>query len=351
VPLLARMVASPLVVDIRPGAIRGLADLLAEGRISPNGRVAVAVGPGQGQQIVDLLRPTLADAEMFPVAGGTVDGARELAMALRTSSYDAIVGIGGGRTLDVAKYAASLVGLPMVSVATNLSHDGIASPVASLEHEGRKGSFGVHIPIAVFVDLDFVRQAPPRLVRAGIGDAVSNLNAIADWQLAAEVRGEPIDGLSAAFARAAAESLLYREDGIESADFLTTLAEALVLSGLAMATAGNSRPCSGSCHEVLHAIDHLYPGTSNHGELAGLGAAFCSWLREDPRTDQITQCLRRHELPVLPAEIGLTNEQFAEAVSFAPSTRPDRYTVLEHLDLSPDEVGKRVDEYTRLIDR
>lgn len=350
-PLLARMVASPLVVDIRKGAIRGLAALLAEGRISPHGRVAVAVGPGQGQQIAELLRPTLADADMFPVAAGTVDGARELAMALRTSSYDAIVGIGGGRTLDVAKYAASLVGLPMVSVATNLSHDGIGSPVASLEHEGRKGSFGVHIPIAVFVDLDFVQHAPPHLVRAGIGDALSNLNAIADWQLAADVRNEPIDGLSAAFARSAAESLLYRDDGIESADFLTTLAEALVLSGLAMATAGNSRPCSGSCHEVLHAIDHLYPGTSNHGELAGLGATFCSWLREDPRTDEVAGCLRRHHLPVAPADIGLTNEQFAEAVAFAPSTRPDRYTVLEHLDLSRDEVGKRVDEYARLFDR
>ena len=33
--------------------------------------------------------------------------------------------------------------LPMVAVATNLAHDGIASPVSSLLHEGGKGSFGV----------------------------------------------------------------------------------------------------------------------------------------------------------------------------------------------------------------
>ena len=32
-------------------------------------------------------------------------------------------------------------------------------------------------------------------------------------------------------------------------------------------------------------------------------------------------------------ELGLTEEQFAQAVVHAPSTRPDRYTILEHLDL------------------
>ena len=67
----------------------------------------------------------------------------------------------------MAKYAASITGLPMVSVATNLAHDGIASPVASLEHDGRKGSYGVHIPIAVVVDIDYVRRCPPEQLRSG----------------------------------------------------------------------------------------------------------------------------------------------------------------------------------------
>ena len=40
-----------------------------------------------------------------------------------------------------------------------------------------------------------------------------------------------------------------------------------MLSGLAMTTAGSSRPCSGADHEILHAIDHLFPGTARHGEL------------------------------------------------------------------------------------
>ena len=37
-----------------------------------------------------------------------------------------------------------------------------------------------------------------------------------------------------------------------------------------MAVCGSSRPASGGCHEIMHAIDTLFPGTSSHGELAGL---------------------------------------------------------------------------------
>ena len=91
--------------------------------------------------------------------------------------------------------------MPMVSVATSLAHDGLASPVASLDARRGSGSYGVQIPIAVVVDLDLVATSPARQTRAGIGDAISNLSACADWLLAHEVRGEPVDGLAVTLAR------------------------------------------------------------------------------------------------------------------------------------------------------
>ena len=348
-PLLARMLLSPLVIDIRAGAVSGLGDLLADKRISAGGHVAVAVGPGQGERLVEEIRPSLGNADIFTVRGGSLEAAGELQSELRGKSYDAVVGIGGGRTLDVAKYAATRLALPMVAVATNLAHDGIASPVSSLLHEGGKGSFGVVLPMAVVVDLDYVRSSPPRMVRSGIGDAVSNLSAIADWELAGAERGEPVDGLAVTFARTAAEALVHRTDGIDSDRFLTALAEALVLSGMAMAAAGSSRPCSGSDHEILHAIDQLFPGAGNHGELAGIGALFAFFLRGDDESRMLVDaCLRRHELPRLPADLGLSDDQFAEAVLLAPSTRPDRFTILEHLDLDAPAVRRKVEEFVAL---
>src|SRR5262249_61220439 len=98
---------------------------------------------------------------------------------------------------------------------------------------------------AVIVDLDSVHAAPARLVRAGIGDVVSNLSAIADWELAVAHAGERIDGLAVTLARTAAEAVLHQPGTIASDEFLTVLAEALILSGVAMTGAGPSRPASG----------------------------------------------------------------------------------------------------------
>jgi glycerol-1-phosphate dehydrogenase [NAD(P)+] len=348
-PLLARHIPSPLSVDVRPGAIAGLTELLRDRRISSQGQVAVVVGPGQGDQIVAELQ--LDGTGVFPVEGGSVRAALELVEGLREGYYDAVVGIGGGRTLDVAKYAASITGLPMVSVATNLAHDGIASPVASLEHDGRKGSYGVQMPIAVVVDIDYVRRCPSEQLRSGVGDALSNVSALADWELASRERGEPFDGVAGALARAAAESVLGRTDGFDSDGFLTALAEALILSGLAMAAAGSSRPCSGACHEISHAIDALYPDKATHGEQVAVGALFASFLREDGLLDELEPAYSRLGIARVPGDLALTDDDFAAAVAEAPSTRPDRYTILEHLDLDENAIRDRVGNFVDALAR
>ena len=343
-PLLARMLAAPLVIDVRHGAVADLGALLKDQRIATEGRVAIAVGKGQGDGILSDL--DLDPAAVFRITDGTVDSAVTLGKQLRSGTYEAVAGIGGGRTIDVTKFAAHMAGIPMVAVATNLAHDGIASPVSSLEHESGKGSYGVVAPVAALVDLDRVKAGEPRMVRAGIGDVVAKLSAIADWELAARDVGEHIDGLAVALARTAAEAVLHQPGTIADDEFLTVLAESLLMCGLAMSVAGSSRPCSGGDHEIMHAIDHLYPGTANHGELAGVGALFCSFIRKNGRhVTVISECLGRHGLPRTPADLGMSDAQFIKAVLYAPQTRPGRYTVLEHLDLSEAEVTRLVREF------
>jgi glycerol-1-phosphate dehydrogenase [NAD(P)+] len=345
-PLLARMLAAPLVIDVRPGAITSLGALLADRRIANEGRVAVAVGPSQGDSIVAELK--IDAAEVFRVADGTHDTAVSLGKRLRAGAYEAVAGIGGGRTIDVTKFAAHMAGIPMVAVATNLAHDGIASPISSLEHESGKGSYGVVAPVAVVVDLDRVRCAPDPLATSGIGDVASKLSAIADWELAAADTGELVDGLAVAFARTAAQAVLHQPGPARSDEFLTVLADALILCGMAMSVAGSSRPCSGGDHEIIHAIDQLYPGTASHGELAGVGALFCAYLRDDPaQAAVVAACLHRHGLPRSYRDLGLSQAEFVKAVALAPATRPGRYTILERLAMSEAEIAKRVEEYGR----
>jgi glycerol-1-phosphate dehydrogenase [NAD(P)+] len=351
VPVLTRLIPSPLVVDIRRGALNDLASVLADQRISSSGKLAIAISGGSGARLRERLSPALPGASWYEVGGGTLDDAVKLADAMKSGRYDAVVGLGGGKIIDCAKFAAARIGLPLVAVATNLSHDGLCSPVATLDNDAGRGSYGVPNPIGVVIDLDIIREAPARFVRSGIGDALSNISAVADWELSARVRGEDIDGLAAAMARQAGEAVLRHPGDVGDDGFLQVLAEGLVLTGISMSVAGDSRPASGACHEINHAFDLLFPKrAASHGEQCGMGAAFAMHLRGAPaESAQMAEVLRRHGLPVVPADIGFTVDEFVQVVEFAPQTRPGRYTILEHLNLSTDQIKDAYADYAKAI--
>jgi glycerol-1-phosphate dehydrogenase [NAD(P)+] len=259
--------------------------------------------------------------------------------------------VGGGRVLDAAKYVATRLGIASVMVPTVLAHDGLASPVSIMENDAGRGSYGVAAPIAVLVDLRVIAAAPARFARAGIGDVLSNLSAVADWHLA-DVRGlDPVDGMAAAMARSAAGAVIQLEGTPASPHFLTILTEALLLSGLAMSVAGSSRPCSGACHEISHAIDLAYPERgAMHGEQVAVGACFATMLRGDQDGfAMMVGAARRFGLGLLPEDLGLTDEEFSDAVELAPATRPGRHTILEELALSQLQVRRAVADYREQI--
>lgn len=360
-PLLARTILAPIAVDVSAGALNSLPDLLVDTRISSGGRVAIALGPGLGERLGDQLQNTFPDALIIHISPGTLDAGNQLWNHLRDAdkdgqSVDALVGIGGGRLIDTAKYAATQVGLPMVTVATSLANDGIASPTASLERDGHSISYGVHTPLAVLVDLDFVRTAPLTQLRAGAGDLLTNLSATADWELSAKVTGEHLDGLAFALARTGAEAVLRHPHGETalndpsqpgSDDFFTTLANGLIQGGLSMAIARSSRPCSGGCHEIAHALEALYPGCAAHGEQGAIGALFCTYLRGDHALfEELAGALKRFHLPRVPADLNLSLLEFSEVVMHAPKTRPGRYTILEHEKLTQERVVDVIENMT-----
>jgi glycerol-1-phosphate dehydrogenase [NAD(P)+] len=304
-----------------------------------------------GDRVVDALDGLVPPDGVKVVRQGTVEEAIEVAHRLNAEAVDAIVGIGGGRTLDVTKFAATRLGLPMVAVATSLAHDGIASPVSVLQHGDHSRSYGVAAPVAVVVDLSLVADAPAHLLRSGIGDVVSNISAIADWRLSHEVMNEPIDGVAVALASTAAEAVVAQTGSPTDTPFLVCLAESLILSGMAMAAAGTSRPCSGACHEISHAMDQHFPGTASHGEQVGLGALFATFMRGDlDRVRQLSTLFRRHGLAVTPLELGIKPNHFVHAVMRGPATRPERFTILEHLDLDEAAATRVLQDYMEFVE-
>jgi len=267
--------------------------------------------------------------------------ARQLGTRARKSGADAIVAVGGGRCLDVAKLAAARAGLTVVAVPTQLSHDGICSPVAVVpDAAGRSQSLGAVSPRAVFLSIPTLTDAPADSVRAGVGDLLANPLALRDWALAAERGLEEID--QRAWDLSAESIELIRphldadpEQSAKDPVFLRRLADALILSGMAMILSGSSRPASGAEHEISHAIDLCYGGRALHGAQVGFGCIISIELYAED-TAAFQRQLTTLSLPRHPAELNLTEGDLVRLLLEAPDTRPGRFTVLEDADLDAD---------------
>jgi glycerol-1-phosphate dehydrogenase [NAD(P)+] len=270
--------------------------------------------------------------------------ASELGSRAKRSGADAVVAVGGGRCLDVGKLAAARAGLPLIAVPTQLSHDGICSPVAVVpDHEGKPESIGAVAPHLVFVSLPTLTTAPAESVAAGLGDLIANPLALRDWALAAERGLEDVDQRAWDLSVQSFELIEPDLDvdpgaSANSLGFYRRLSDALVLSGMAMICSGTSRPASGGEHEISHAMDELLGGRAMHGAQVAFGCIFSVALYgEDP--EKFRARLRRLHLPEKPADLGLDADGMIEVLLHAPQTRPGRFTILEGADL--DEASAR----------
>lgn len=275
------------------------------------------------------------------VSANTWEDVNDIQRHIIEQRSDALIAVGGGKILDVAKIASAQQRIPLVAMPTTLSSDGIASPIAVVTGAaGQYDSVGAQSPTALLVDLDLVRSAPLETLQAGVGDLLSNLSAIEDWRLAAEVDGERIDGFALLVARHAAEAFLgltmrtaQATVDLRGQDFVVHLAEGLLMSGLAMSICGTSRPCSGAEHLISHALDRVLAQRRPHGLQVGAATIFVNRLR-GADTTLIEAAMRRLGVPTSMRELGIELSEFIEALRIAPHVRPGRLTILDSFELS-----------------
>lgn len=272
------------------------------------------------------------------IADTDQEWAADTGVAAKQQGVDAIVAVGGGRCLDVAKLAAARAGVINIAVPTQLSHDGICSPVAVVPNEhGVNESLGAVEPRLVFLSLPTLAQAPPDSLAAGVGDLLANPLALRDWALAAERGLEDIDQRAWDLSVEAFETIegdLDRPTAESATDpaFHRRLADALVLSGMAMIVAGTSRPASGSEHEISHAIDAVLGGRAMHGAQVAFGCIFSVALYDED-TDAFRERLRTLGLPQHPSDLRMSDQELLDVLLAAPDTRPGRFGILEDENL------------------
>jgi len=253
---------------------------------------------------------------------------KQIQSKVRNDKSDIIIGIGGGRSVDIAKMIAFNLKKPFVSLPTAASHDGIASPFVSVRSD-KPHSIVATAPLGVFVDIDIIKKAPKRLLASGCGDLVANIIAVRDWELGRDKTGEYFGRYSANLASMSAKILMENSDLFAKKGLdVRVIVEALISAGVASCIAGSSRPCSGAEHLFSHALDRLAPGVGLHGEKCGIGAIMMAKLQGQD-WKKIIKTLKNVGAPTTAKKIGLKSATLAKALTIAQSLRPERYTILK----------------------
>lgn len=225
--------------------------------------------------------------------------------ALR-ADCDLLLAVGAGTIHDTTRYIAHEKGIPFLSIPTAPSVDGFVSPVAAMTLRGAKVTVPAVCPIAMIADTDILACAPQRLVSAGFGDLLGKYTALADWKISRLVTGEYCCDRIIALEEKALQEILVNIEGIRQRQkkAVENLMYGLVLSGIAMLMAGNSRPASGAEHHISHLIEMNVingPNGALHGEKVGVGLALCC-DHYRALAQMLTPALPISENTALPAE-------------------------------------------------
>jgi glycerol-1-phosphate dehydrogenase [NAD(P)+] len=245
------------------------------------------------------------------------------------SNADAVIGVGGGKALDVAKYIAFLRRLPYFSVPTSLSNDGFCSPQSSLVLRGRRYSLPSAMPAGVILDTAVCLNAPVILWHSGIGDLVSKFTAVADWKLAFHASGTAVDDFAALLSDASVYQFMARPK--RDLEGTTLLGTALLLNGISMSICGSSRPGSGSEHLISHALDTCSKRPRLHGLQVGVATYLISLL-QGRNSGRIANLFDLTGFWHTIASDPFDRSEWLEAARLAPSIKPDFYTVLSSRD-------------------
>lgn len=166
-----------------------------------DGLVLVVMGPtvnrsGLGERVIASLKQAGLQADLFTDIASEphMDTIEALLAFMRHRAYGAVVGVGGGSTLDVAKLAAHAVGdherllgcirnrsfpepgVPTVLLPTTSGTGSEVSPYSVLTYEGKKVFYGSPNLLATVAMVDplLTYTMPPRVTAATAFDAMTH---------------------------------------------------------------------------------------------------------------------------------------------------------------------------------
>lgn len=322
-------IAIPTILKVEAGALKRIGNYLKEEEFS---KVVVLFGNGLidmfGADVMESLKDNNIEVLEYQEMD-TVDVAdiTDLAFSL-PSKTQAVIGIGGGKVIDAAKYCGFLLKIPFISVPTSASSDGFSSASASLLVKGRRKSLPAKMAYGIIVDTQVISSAPSKFLYSGIGDMVSKITALYDWQREEDLGTTVVNDFAMMIAKKAVNSFVRTPyETIQDPLFLKELLDSLAMSGIANEIAGSSAPTSGSEHLISHALDKMLEKPQLHGVQVGI-ATYLMAVVQNHRYVRVNAVFEKTGFWEYVKTLHLDVNDYLKAIDLAPSIKPFRHTYL-----------------------
>lgn len=254
---------------------------------------------------------------------------------------ECIIGVGGGRAIDVAKYFAWKKRLPLFSVPTSTSVNAAFTHRTGVRFNKIVKYIGWAVPEAVYVDFGIVSKAPKWMNVQGIGDIFCGLTGCYDWNLATK-RGQaghwPYDEELAAEAQEVIKDVFanIEEVGKVSKKGIETIMRAHWKFGALYHESGwIPRPIEGSEHGFYYNLERVTGREFQHGEIVCWGIII-STLLQNNEPEKIESYIRKAGVRLTCSEVGLKWEEVEKTILTLPEYAqiavdkgiPPHYTIL-----------------------
>jgi len=301
--------------------------------IKSNESTLIVSGVSSSRRVAEALSNFAGDVafRVEQAEDNSLETLSRLTEIVRNGSIRSIIGVGGGKIGDLCKRLSLLENLQFMLVPTVISNDGLISPISVLKQGERSFSLPGNMPQKIVIDLNIVSSAPYTFLRAAACDIISNVSALSDWKKFGSTPNEPFHSFAYLLAQSAADIVLNCKTwNLSDREFQKTVIYGQIYSGLSMAIAGNSRPCSGSEHLICHAMDYRKLGRDIlHGDVVGVISQYTLFLQNNKRPD-IERYLATLKLPKTLAVLDeLSTGELKNLFELAKEMRPGRRTILD----------------------
>lgn len=106
----------------------------------------------------------------------TMGEIQEYADYARAAKADVIIGVGGGKAIDLSKAVGDSLELKVVTIPTIASTCAAWSALSTVYNEDGSAKGAIHqkySPVLVLADTDVIARAPVKYLKAGIGDSIA----------------------------------------------------------------------------------------------------------------------------------------------------------------------------------